>query len=152
MTAMYGAGFCTASKMAFFAILHNLRTVAAVTFLGDIIFRFGQLLVMSVSALLCWAYLSNEAEFGFGGENELTSFGPPIILVLYLSAVFSREILSIFDIAADTILLAYCQDKKRLDLRGTGGGVKASERMQKFIAEHEEESGEVSKNQKYMII
>jgi len=122
--------------MAFFAIAHNLAQVATVTFLGDIIMRFGQLLISALCGLICWYVLDNDPKYQFGGEKELSAFWFPVLLCMILAFILARSVLAIYDVAVDTILLSYCQDRKRLDLRGkipTEDELKSSQRFNTFI-------------------
>lgn len=135
--AIYGKSFCTSSKLAFFAIAHNLAQVATVTFLGDIIVRFGQLLVTLLSGLVAWYWLALDPQFSFGGENELDSFVVPVVVVMLFAWIIAGEILTIYDVAVDTILLSWCQDKKLFALRGKKHKhQKTYESMEKFVSKH----------------
>ena len=115
MTAMYGSGFCKSSRLAFFAVASNLAQVGAVAFLGDIIVRFGQILVTISCAIVAVVLLDT----GISTDAvELTSAIAPIFLVMLLAWQVSSAVLTIYDVAVDTLLLSYCQDRKRLKLRG----------------------------------
>ena len=136
--AIYGKSFCTSSKLAFFAIAHNLAQVATVTFLGDIIVRFGQLLVTLLSGLISWYWLAVDPQFSFGGASELDSFAVPVVVVMLFAWIIAGEILSIYDVAVDTILLSWCQDKKLFSLRGKQHkeNKRTFEQMEKFVSKH----------------
>merc|ERR1712032_1590822 len=65
-SAMYGTSFMTSARSSFFAVTSNIALVAMVTFLGDIIQRFGQILIMLVSGMAAWVWIDNDPRFAFG--------------------------------------------------------------------------------------
>lgn len=125
-SAMYGTGFMTSTKNSFFAITSNIALVAMVTFLGDVIQRFGQLFATLLSGMAVWVWLDYDPQFGFGGENQLNSFVFPVLITMFFAWFIAAEILSVYDVTVDTILLSYVQDK----------------RLKKFKADHQERAPE----------
>jgi len=113
----YGENFCRSTRRAFVAIVSNIALVALVTFLGDIIQRFGQVLITLAAMLFCWIWIDNSPEFGFGGDDQLYSFATPVAVTGILSWFTAGEVLSVYSIAVDTILLSYVQDKRLSDYR-----------------------------------
>lgn len=112
MSALYAHGFCESARLAFMTITNNLAQVALVTFLGDLILRFGQILITLISAFSCWVWLDSHREYGFGGSMELNTFWFPTLLSGALGWFIANEALSIYDITVDTLLLSFCQDHK----------------------------------------
>jgi len=110
--AMYGTSFCTSTRKAFFTITSNIAQVALVTFLGDIIQRFGQLLITLCAGFSCWLVIDRDPKYGFGGESQLNSVMLPVLVTMFLAWFISAEVLSVYDITVDTILLSFCQDKR----------------------------------------
>ena len=145
MTAMYGDPFCVATKNAFFTISANLAQVATITFLGDIIIRFGQVLISMTAALACWVYLDSFPEYSVGGDLELNTFSWPVFLCWVIAWFVSHEVLSIYDIAVDTILLSFCQDTK-LAKHKSGHVNAVCQRFGSFVEKHDESSSK--KNRK----
>jgi len=117
MCALYGEPFCTSAKMAFSTVMHNLLQVGTVTFLGDIVVRFGQFLITMSAAMCCWLYLDHDPEFGYGGALELNSFWWPTCVTAFLAFFVAHEMLSLYSITVDTLLLCYCQDTKLAALK-----------------------------------
>jgi choline transporter-like protein 2/4/5 len=112
VSALYGESFCTSTRQAFYTITSNLAQVALVTFLGDLILRFGQILITLMAAFCCWLYLDNRPEYDFGGALELNTFWFPTFLAGALGWFVANECLSIYDITVDTLLISFCQDQK----------------------------------------
>jgi len=110
--AMYGSGFCSSAIGATMTISSNLTQVALVTFLGDIITRFGQLLISLSAAVACFVLIELDDDFQFGGSQQLSSTITPIFATAVLAWFISAEVLGIYDITVATILLSYCQDNK----------------------------------------
>ena len=63
----------------------NLAVVATITFLGDIILRFGQIFITTLAGLAVWAYLDNTPEYNFGGKLELNTFWFPTFVTMVLA-------------------------------------------------------------------
>lgn len=134
--AMYGGGFCESAADAFITLASNMAQVATITFLGDIILRFGQILVTAVAGLACWAYLDSTPAYNFGGDYELHSFWWPTMLTMVVAWFGSAECLGIYDVAVDTILLQFCQDKKLARARNDHEQL-TSQRFGSFIEKHD---------------
>jgi choline transporter-like protein 2/4/5 len=132
MCALYGDNFCVSTKLAFFALASNLAQVATVTFLGDIIKRLGQFMIASMAGLSCWMYLDNTPAYRFGGSKELSSFIWPVSLAMVLAWYIGGEVLAVYDVCVDTILLSYCQDRK-LSKHRMGHKQNASESFRGFM-------------------
>lgn len=135
--AMYGGSFCESTREAFITLSSNLAQVATITFLGDIILRFGQVLVTTVAGLCCWAYLDNNEDYFFGGKKELNSYWFPTLLTVILAWFSVAEVLGIYDIAVDTLLLQFCQDKKLQKLKADHTNM-TSQRMESFVDKHDQ--------------
>jgi choline transporter-like protein 2/4/5 len=112
MSSMYGENFCTSARMAFSTIMSNLAQVALVNFLGDIILRFGQFFITITACFACWLYLDHDPRYGFGGSLELHTFWFPVLVTALLAWFVGNEVLSVYDITVETLLLQYCQDIK----------------------------------------
>ncbi len=139
MTMLYGTSFCTSTKMAFTAFAQNLIQVATVTFLGDIILRFGQFFIVTTSVLIAFVTLDGSREFQIGGDKELSSIAFPVFVTAFLSFFMAKQVLSVYNVAIDTILLSYCQDKKLLSVRNKRRRMKAHKDMQEFVESNKPE-------------
>src|SRR5690606_24267102 len=117
-TTMYGHGFIKSSKMAFYAIASNFAQVGTVAFLGGVVTRIGQIMVTVFCSLIAFSMLNAELQ---SPTKALTSIAAPFIFVVIFSFIISGVIMNIYDVAVDTLLVSYCQDKKRLTQRGEEG-------------------------------
>lgn len=132
--ALYGESFCTSTRKAFYTVTSNLAQVALVTFLGDLILRFGQILITLMAAFACWVYLDNRPEYDFGGNLELNTFWFPTLLSGALGWFVANECLSIYDITVDTLLISFCQDQKlKRHMEDKHKTLKSTASMGKFI-------------------
>jgi choline transporter-like protein 2/4/5 len=134
ISALYGESFCTSTRQAFYTITSNLAQVALVTFLGDLILRFGQILITLMATFACWVYLDNRPEYDFGGNLELNTFWFPTFLAGALGWFVANECLSIYDITVDTLLISFCQDQKlKRHMEKKHKTLKSSQSMHNFI-------------------
>jgi len=144
ISALYGESFCTSTRQAFYTITANITQVALVTFLGDLILRFGQILITLIASFSCWVYLDNRPEYDFGGALELNTFWFPTFLAGALGWFVANECLSIYDITVDTLLISFCQDQKlKKHMETKHKTLKSSKSMADFIkkAKHAGEEG-----------
>lgn len=142
MTMLYGTSFCTSTKMAFTAFAQNLIQVATVTFLGDIILRFGQMFIVATSVFISFVVLDGSSDYQLGGEKELSSIVFPVFITAFLSFFMAKQVLSVYNVAIDTILLSYCQDKKLIGVRNKRRRMKAHKDMQLFVENNKPEEDE----------
>lgn len=134
ISALYGESFCTSTRQAFYTITANITQVALVTFLGDLILRFGQILISLMAAFSCWVYLDNRPEYNLGGSLELNTFWFPTFLAGALGWFVANECLSIYDITVDTLLMSFCQDQKlKKVVHKKHETLKSTKSMQDFI-------------------
>lgn len=134
ISALYGESFCTSTRHAFHTITANLAQVALVTFLGDLILRFGQMLIALMATFSCWVYLDNRPEYDVGGHLELSTFWFPTLLTGLLSWFIANECLSIYDITVDTLLISFCQDQKlKKHLDNEHRDLKSTHSMKNFV-------------------
>lgn len=124
--------------MAFAAFATNLAQVATITFLGDIIVRFGQFFITFTSAFIAWTILDGQDVYKIGGEKELSSTVFPTFITAWLAWYTAHEVLAVYDVCIDTILVSFCQDRKLVKLRHAHHKeVVAHHNMQKFVERHQ---------------
>jgi hypothetical protein len=116
-TALYGDSFCASARKSFWCVASNIAQVAMVTFLGDIIERFGQLLMTLTAGLACWVWIDRDPAYQLGGERELSSTSAPVGFTMLIAWFVSAEVISVYDVACDCILLSYCQDQRLRQLK-----------------------------------
>ena len=123
-----------------------MAQVATITFLGDIIVRFGQLFVTCFAAFTAWVILDGSPQFSIGGEKELNSTVFPTMVTATLAWYVSREVLAVYDVCIDTILISYCQDRKLVKMRHAHHQeLVAHDNLKKFVNRHKLSEKEFSR-------
>ncbi|GBG24016.1 Choline transporter-like protein 5 [Hondaea fermentalgiana] len=134
-TVMFGGSFCVSTKMAFSAMVTNVAQVALVTFLGDLIQRFGQILITMISGLTCWVWI-DQPEYAFGGEKQLYSFITPIATSMFLAWFAAAQVLAAYDITVDCLLMSYLQNKRMAKYKESHKA-RSTPGLDAFMAKHE---------------
>eukprot|EP00924_Labyrinthula_sp_SR-Ha-C_P013374 augustus_masked-scaffold_5-processed-gene-0.35-mRNA-1 protein AED:0.33 eAED:0.35 QI:0/-1/0/1/-1/1/1/0/819 len=147
ITAMHGNSFCRASKTAFSLISANFAQVSAVAYLSEILIKFGQIMVSVSATFFSFIWLDYSSSYKTGGENEINSLFPSILVVFILSWITSGEILGVYNSAIDTILMSYCYDKAYgvTDYNAQEKNTKSG--FLKFMAKNEKDEDAMKKQQ-----
>jgi len=103
--AIYGYSFCKAARCAFFLILRNIATIAAVGIVAEIVTMIGRILVPLMSTFVAYVILNSMAD-------QLYTLWFPLLLTFCLSFVVADLFLSIFSMAISTILQCFVADKE----------------------------------------
>ncbi|CAH8829429.1 unnamed protein product [Trichobilharzia szidati] len=120
MIAIYGQGFCSASRSALSLLSRNVIRLIVVDKVTDFILFIGKLVVVGAVGGLAYTYLEGTL---FGGNKLLNELNPPnlhyafiplciIILASYLVATLFS---SVFEMGVDTIFLCFLEDLERND-------------------------------------
>lgn len=104
-TAIYGTGFCTSCKKAFFLILRNILRVGAVNMVADFILFIGRLFIPVVTTLCAYFGLAYQS----GSTNGLVL---PLIFVFILSYFIGCMYSEIFGMSIETILCCFIADEE----------------------------------------
>lgn len=83
-TAIFGYGFCTAAKKAFFLIARNILRVAAVGVVSEVVLILGMALIPLASTFLF--YVSADAALG----DKLHGLVGPTIVVFLLTSFVAK--------------------------------------------------------------
>ncbi|KAG2829332.1 hypothetical protein PC118_g9050 [Phytophthora cactorum] len=132
LIAMKGHSFCTSAKDAFKILLSNIAQVGAVSTVTFLLLGAGKVAVALSCAITTFAYLEkNSDDYGVGGAHELSSPLAPIGLALLLGWFVASTLLGVYEMAIDTILLCFCEDK---ELNKESGQYFMSDSLKKFVA------------------
>jgi len=132
LIAMKGHSFCASAKDAFKILLCNIAQVGAVSTVTFLLLGAGKVAVALSCAIATFAYLEqNSADYGVGGAHELSSPLAPILLSLLLGWFVASTLLGVYEMAIDTILLCFCEDK---ELNKASGQFFMSDSLKKFVA------------------
>lgn len=131
MVAMNGKGFCTSAKDAFKMIFSNMGQVATVSMVSFLLLSAGKIAIAMACTIIMFSYIeAKPEEFGIGGAHEISSPMAPILLTLLLSWFVASTFLGVYEMAIDTILLCFCQDK---EVNKESGQFFMSDRLRKFV-------------------
>uniref|UniRef100_H3GJB7 Choline transporter-like protein n=1 Tax=Phytophthora ramorum TaxID=164328 RepID=H3GJB7_PHYRM len=132
LIAMKGHSFCSSAKDAFKILLSNIAQVGAVSTVTFLLLGAGKVAIALSCAIATFAYLEkNSDDYGVGGAHELSSPLAPILLALLLGWFVASTLLGVYEMAIDTILLCFCEDK---EVNKTSGQYFMSDSLKKFVA------------------
>jgi choline transporter-like protein 2/4/5 len=109
MVAIYGYSFCEGARRGFSLIASNLLRVSALTCVSTFLIFLGKLFVCMLTTLVAFFVFTR-----YDNQN-LADYMLPLIVISILSYAIAVSFFSIFDMAADTLLLCFCEDCERND-------------------------------------
>jgi len=107
--AVKGNGFCASGAAAVSTILANMRTLALVNSLGEIIMWLGKLSIAAVSAFIGLQIIENVSSFQ-SGETEIFSPWLPAMVCFAVAFLIANTLLQLWDASVDTLLICYIID------------------------------------------
>lgn len=132
MIAMKGHSFCASAKNAFKVILTNLGQVGTVSMVTFLLLGAGKIAISMTCAIVTFAYIeANQGKYGIGAPHEISSPMAPILLSLLLAWFVASTFLGVYEMAIDTILMCFCEDK---EMNKDTGEYFMSEQLQRFVA------------------
>jgi len=120
-TAIKGFAFCRAARAVFTLILRKTALLAFVTAMVDVIIFLAQLAISLLCGLICYAVLELLPMFQEGGDAEVFSSWLPSLVVMLFSYFVAAFFFNTFDVAVDTMLIAYVTDME--ECKEVNGGV-----------------------------
>jgi choline transporter-like protein 2/4/5 len=139
-TAIFGTGFCTSAKNAFFLILRNIARIAAVTVVSEFVIIIGKTFIALITGGL--AYFMMDSDLG----DELYSSMGPVIFTMILSWFAGCMFMEVFSMAIATILQCFIADEEMFE----GSERYADGALRKWVdthgAEKDEEGGAKSES------
>jgi len=106
--ALTGKSFCGAAKDAFFLILRNPLRMGVVTSIGSVFVFFGKIFIASVTALGAFLVVTKWSKY----SDSLYSPLVPTIVVFVFSYVIGAVYMTVYGLAADTILACFIVDEE----------------------------------------
>lgn len=132
LIAMKGHSFCVSAKDAFKILFLNIAQVSAVSTVTFLLLGAGKVAVALSCAIATFAYLEKyNDDYGIGGAHELSSPLAPILVALLLGWFVASTLLGVYEMAIDTILLCFCEDK---EINKASGEYVMSESLKEFVA------------------
>ncbi|CEG35527.1 choline transporter-like protein [Plasmopara halstedii] len=130
--AMKGHSFCVSTKDAFKVLLLNVAQVGVVSTVTFLLLGAGKVAIALSCAIVTFVYLEkNTDDYGIGGAHELSSPLAPILVAFLLGWFVASTCLDVYEMAIDTILLCFCEDK---ELNKATGQYIMGESLKKFVA------------------
>jgi len=129
--ALTGKNFCLAAKDAFFLILHNPVRFGVVSSIGGIFIFFGKIAIASGSTLIGYIIIDNYS----GYKNDVYSPLIPSICIFVTSYAIAAVFLSIYGLAADTILACFIVDEQ-LQKKNNKSAIHCPPSLEKFLDTH----------------
>jgi len=117
MVGVKGQGYCASAARAAALMLTNVVRVAVVNTVSAFLMWIGKLLIMACCGALAFvvcdlAFFRDQENFP---DTFLSSKIVPVLGCIVASYLISDVYFQVFDVVADTILLAYCEDCERND-------------------------------------
>ncbi|DBA04865.1 TPA: hypothetical protein N0F65_006867 [Lagenidium giganteum] len=132
MIAMKGKSFCASAKDAFKTILSNLAQVGAVSLIVFLLLSAGKIAIAIACGVITFVYIEASPDlYGIGGSKEIASPLAPILLTILLAWFVASLFLNVYEIAIDTILMCYCEDK---EINKESGQYFMSDQLKAFAA------------------
>ncbi|EEY58494.1 choline transporter-like protein [Phytophthora infestans T30-4] len=145
LIAMKGHSFCVSAKDAFKILLTNIAQVGAVSTVTFLLLGAGKLAVALSCAIATFAYLEkNTDDYGVGGDHELSSPLASILVALLLGWFVASTLLGVYEMAIDTILMCFCEDK---ELNKESAQYFMSDSLKKFVAKVAQTESPIAKIQ-----
>jgi len=109
MVAIYGYSFCEGARRGFTLLASNLLRVSALNCVSTFLIFLGKLFVCMFTTLVSFLVFTRY-------ENQnLADYMLPLVIISILSYAIAVAFFSVFDMAADTLLLCFCEDCERHD-------------------------------------
>lgn len=109
MVAIYGYSFCEGARRGFSLIASNFLRVSALNCVSGFLLFLGKLFVCMLTTLGAFLVFTR-----WNNEN-IDEYILPLIIISILAYVIAVAFFGVFDMAADTLLLCFCEDCERND-------------------------------------
>jgi len=126
--ALTGKNFCAAAKDAFFLIIHNPLRFGVVSSIGSIFVFFGKVCIASASTLIGYIIITKQSAY----KDSVYSPLLPSICIFVCAYAIAAVFLSIYGLAADTILACFVVDET-LQKKNNKGALHCPPSLEKFL-------------------
>lgn len=130
LIAMKGNSFCSAAYQSFWLIFKNLFQIGAVNLISNFLLLLARITITAGSAVLMFLFIDSNDDFSSGGKDELNFPITPVIAVAVMAWFVASMFMGVYDLAVDTILLCFCEDKK---VNEASGKYFMSDELRKYI-------------------
>ncbi len=112
ITAIYGYGFCSASRKAFWLLLRNILRVSAVGIVSTLLLLIGRIFIPLATTVLCYFAIG----YGMSSHN-VSGIIAPLVFVFFLSYWITSMFLEIYGMGIETILLCFIADEEMFEIQ-----------------------------------
>ena len=112
ITAIYGYGFCTATRKAFWLIMRNILRVSAVGVISFLLLLIGRLFVPLATTVLCYFAIAYTIPSG-----NVHGIIAPLVFTFLLSYWVTSMFLEIYGMGIETILICFIADEEMFDVK-----------------------------------
>jgi len=109
--ALQGHNFCTSCKDAFFLILRNGFLFAIANGIGAIFIFLGRAFIIVATTVAMYYAMTTEVS-GSNISKELDNIYGPLFMIVAIAYITGTMFMSVWGMAADTILQCFCVDKE----------------------------------------
>ncbi|CAL8103002.1 unnamed protein product [Orchesella dallaii] len=123
--AIQGVGFCPASKLAFSALVQNALQLAVINSIGDCVLFLAKCIAALLTGLLAVVY--------FQSDESLYFYAVPVLLTTIFAYFVAHCVISVFEMAVDTLFLCFCEDHNMHAADATDGDFYAPSTLLRFM-------------------
>jgi len=128
--AMTGKSFCGATVASFLLILNNFAQVGVINAISAVLLLLAKLSITAGCALITFSTIESDERYAAGGDLEVSSPVVPVFMTTVLAFFVATTFINIFELAIDTILICFCEDKK---VNESSGNYYMSEELQTLV-------------------
>merc|ERR1719454_1840071 len=110
--AIKGSNFCVSCRDAFFLILRNGFLFAIASGIGEIFIFLGRAFIIVATTVAMYYAMTTDAVTGENVSNKLDNIYGPLFMIVAISYITGTMFMSVWGMAADTILQCFCVDKE----------------------------------------
>lgn len=117
MIGLKGTNYCVSAGRAIALLIMNAMRLITVNIIGDVLLTLGKIAVAAGCGLIAFGiadlpYYRDRAQYP---ETALSSPIFPVALSILIAYVCAEIFFSVYDMAIDTIMLAFCEDCEKHD-------------------------------------
>jgi len=125
-TAIFGSGFCTSAKEAFFLILRNAARIAAISYVSGGVVFVGRIFITALTTGL--SYFAIDHYIGDDLHSEIS----PLFFIALISWQIAGMFMSVYDMGIATILQCFVADEEMF----SSGEMYAEGSLKSWVDDH----------------
>jgi len=125
--AIHGKSFCKSARNAFGLLLRNAFRLVAINFVGDFLLFLGKMTIALITGGVAIFFLKS--------RDDVNYYAFPALIVTVMAYGIAAGFMAVFEMAIDTIFLAFCEDCERNGSEDEGA-YWMSEDLRKFVGKN----------------